>query len=77
LSDSIDQELAAGLLAPPENFAARVMVEIAALPLPEPPRPRARARVVIEWLALAGAVLAGLAQLIPFLFGAWTITSAG
>lgn len=79
-SERIDKALSADLLAPPEDFTARVMAMIAAAPLPAPvPRPP-RSRLVresAEWLALAGAVVAGMAQLLPLLFGLWTYTNTG
>ena len=73
--DALDQALRDDLLTPPEDFAERL---IAALPgrrvAARDPRWR---ESFFEWLALAGAVLAGMAQLIPFLFGIWTFANAG
>lgn len=76
MNDAIDRALKQGLLAPPADFAARVMAEVGKRPLPEPaPRPD-RLRDAIEWLALAGAVVAGMAQLLPLLFGLWIFSTA-
>jgi len=76
-TDRIDRELSAGLLAPHEDFTARVMAEVFARPLPERARRPRRVREAIEWLALGGAVLTGMAQLLPLLFGLWTFSNAG
>ncbi|HZD53347.1 MAG TPA: hypothetical protein VE175_09880 [Woeseiaceae bacterium] len=77
MTDTIDEELQAGLLRVPEGFADRVMAEIAAQPLPARPPTRTSIRDLVEWLAVAGAVLAGASQLAGFLFGIWTFTAAG
>jgi hypothetical protein len=77
LSNWIDKELRAGLLSPPDDFAARVLAALQTHPAPVAARRALRARTFIEWLALAGAVIAGLAQLLPFLFGVWTVSNAG
>ncbi len=80
MSDRIDEALGTGLLAPPADFTARVMAKIDLRPAPEPARRRPRARLAreaVEWLALGGAVVAGMAQLLPLLFGLWTFTNAG
>ena len=80
MNDPIDEALEAARLTPPADFAARVMAEIASHQKPAharlPPRTRL-AREAAEWLALGGAVVAGLAQLLPLLFGLWTFTNAG
>lgn len=74
----LDEMLRAGLLQPPAEFLGRVMSQVAAAPLPAAGRrqPR-RLRTVLEWLALGGAVIAGMAQLLPLLFGFWTFSNAG
>lgn len=77
MTDAIDQELETRLLAPPVDFAERVMAEVCARPLPEPARRPRRVHEAVEWLALAGAVLTGMAQLLPLLFGFWTFSNAG
>lgn len=76
MTDRIDAALSSGLVAPPADFTERVMTAVASRPLPmRAPRPN-RVRDALEWLALAGAVLAGLAQLLPLLFGLWIFSTA-
>lgn len=77
MSDRIDKELKAGLYEPPQDFAARVMADIDLCPLPQRQSPIARTSVLVEWVALAGALIAGMSQLLPFLFGVWTVSNAG
>lgn len=77
LSDVIDKELRAGLLSPPKNFVNRVMAEVDKQPIPAHRPPPAAKRDVVEWLAVAGAVLAGASQLAGLMFGLWTFTTAG
>jgi hypothetical protein len=76
LSESIEQKLKAGLLAPPADFTARVMAAVDRRPLPAAARPPSRLRELLEWFALGGAVVTGLAQLIPLLFGLWIVSTA-
>lgn len=75
MADELDELLTTAFSTPPENFAAGVMQRIAALP--EPAARPCRARDVVEWLALVGAVAAGLSQIVAFVFGIWTISNAG
>lgn len=74
--DAIDEALRAGALAPPEDFVERVMVEVATRPIPRPQQDRMRRQDLFEWLAVAGAVAAGTAQLVGFLFSVWSFTAA-
>lgn len=76
MTDRIDEVLSSELLAPPADFTQRVMTEVASRPLPKRAARPSRVREALEWLALAGAVMAGLAQLLPFLFGLWIFSSA-
>jgi hypothetical protein len=76
MTDRIEETLSLGLLAPPADFAERVMAEVLSRPLPVRTRRPSRVREALEWLALAGAVLAGLAQLLPLLFGLWIFSNA-
>lgn len=77
MTEEIDELLRTDLLTPPDGFAGRVMERIATLPLPGPAAERRRAQDIFEWLALAGAVLAGLSQLLAFVFGVWSVSNAG
>ena len=77
MNDAIDKALRNDLLTPPDGFADQVMALLPARPIPARAHRAVWSESVIEWLALTGAVLAGMAQLIPFLFGIWTFASAG
>lgn len=77
MSDQIDRELKAGLYEPPQDFATRVMADIDLRPLPQRQSPLDRTSDFVEWVALAGALIAGISQLLPFLFGVWTVSNAG
>ena len=72
--NDLDRLMGAPLLLPPADFAERVMRRI--VPLPQPERP-SMLRTSIQWLALAGAGLPAAFQLLSFLFGMWTATTAG
>lgn len=76
MSNTVENELKAGLLKPPPDFTARVMAAVDLRPLPEAARPPSRLRELLEWFALGGAVVTGLAQLIPLLFGLWIVSTA-
>jgi hypothetical protein len=76
MRDDFDELLKSGLLAPPEDFAHRVMQRIAGLPLPELPAQPRGTESMIQWIALVGAGLIGAAQLAAFMFGIWTAAAA-
>ncbi|HEX5125811.1 MAG TPA: hypothetical protein VFW00_03645 [Rhodocyclaceae bacterium] len=74
MSDKLDEILEAGLLEVPDSFSQRLLQHIDQLPWP--------ARVIyvsdiLEWLALIGGGVLGLAQLASFMFGIWTVSAAG
>ena len=77
LNEEWEALLRSGLVEPPDDFAARVVARLP--PSPESARPKSgrRLREMTEWLALAGALLAGIPQLAAFLFSVWTVTIAG
>jgi len=75
--DNLDELLKTELLTPPDGFEARVMQRIAALPSPWAAAKPPKAPDLVEWLAVAGAVAAGMSQLVAFVFGIWAVTSAG
>jgi hypothetical protein len=75
MSDPIEDLLQNGLLNPPDHFATAVMARVAALPVPLPRQ--TPQRTVLQWLALAGAGLVGVGQLVSFMFGVWAATAAG
>ena len=84
MSDRIEKELRAGLYDVSPGFATRVMATVDMRPLPERKVQQATSRglpargsAAFEWLALAGAFVAGMSQLLPFLFGVWTVSNAG
>ena len=77
---NIDALLQQGLLQVPDDFTERVMHAVEHLPLPLPlpiqaaPSPRWTLR--LQWLALMGSTVAGVAQISGFILGIWTATSA-
>jgi len=72
-----EELLKVGLFDPPADFTDRIMEGIAVLPLPDfPPHHPHHGRERIQWLALVGAALLGVAQLAAFMFGIWSATSA-
>ena len=71
MNEDIEALLGKNLFDPPETFLDEVMLRIEFLPLP------ARQTRRLEWIALAGGTIAGLAQLFAFLFGIWAATAAG
>jgi hypothetical protein len=73
---AIDEILRKELLAVPRDFADRVMKRVFELPLPALEGKTRRRQELIEWLAVGGAVVAGMSQLIAFIFGIWTVTVA-
>lgn len=77
MNDLVDTVLERGLLVPPADFTERVIAALPARAAVERSRRRASGRDFYEWLAVGGAVVAGMAQLIPLLFGIWTFTIAG
>jgi hypothetical protein len=77
MHEDFDDLLKDGLLAPPEDFARRVMARVDELPPPEFAALPRRAGARMQWIALAGAGLLGAAQLAAFMFGIWTATAAG
>lgn len=77
MQENFDDLLKAGLYVPPADFKERVMTRLADLPEPEFPRPASRRTERLQWIALVGASLIGGVQLILFMFGIWSATSAG
>lgn len=75
--EDYDELFKAGMFEPPPDFADRVMAEVARQPLPDFPSRPQRLRERIQWLTLFGAALLGAIQLATFMFGIWSITSAG
>lgn len=77
MNDALDKVLGRGLLFPPTGFTERVIAALPARRAVEPSRRRTSVRDFLEWLAVGGAVVAGMAQLIPLLFGIWAFSVAG
>jgi hypothetical protein len=77
MSERLDELLRGALVEPPEGFAERVVAAISVLPVRRPSKQSSRVREVAEWLAVAGAVLAGVSQLVSFMFGLWIVGSGG
>jgi hypothetical protein len=73
----LERLLEAGIVAPPPDFAERVVAAIAALPAPALRAGRAGLRELAEWLALFGAILAGIPQIAMFVFGIFTVSGTG
>jgi len=76
VTDRIEVAMTSDLVNVPADFRTRVMAEIQVQALPVRAASRAQWRAAIEWLALAGTVAAGLAQLLPLLFGLWIFSNA-
>ena len=79
LSKKWDDLLREGLLTPPAQFHASVMVRVAqAAQVSQQPEPmrQGRIRLVVQALAVAAAAIAGLMQLALFSLGIWAATAA-
>ncbi len=74
MDEDWDKLLDSGLLEAPEDFPERVMRRIDGLPLPES---GSRSWEVLQWLALIGGGILGVAQLAGFVFGIWAAVTAG
>jgi hypothetical protein len=73
MSKRLEEMLEDGLLEPPDDFALRVMQRIEIADIPRRPSP---APTRLEWAAVIGGSLAGIAQLMAFMFGIWTAVAA-
>jgi RNA polymerase sigma-70 factor (ECF subfamily) len=69
----LDALVERGLLRVPDDFAERVMRNVAMAPLP-PFRPRWGER--LQWLALSGGALWAAVELAAFTFGIWSVSAA-
>ncbi|MDZ4262960.1 MAG: hypothetical protein U1B30_11605 [Pseudomonadota bacterium] len=65
--------LESGLLTVPDDFTERVMRDVCMTPLPTP---RQRWYERLQWLALIGSAALGAVELLAFIFGLWTATTA-
>ena len=78
-SQTFDELLAQGFLKPPEDFTAQVMRAVQPLPLPiqntDQPMPDTW-RTLAKWLAVLGGAALGAAELVAFMFGLWTASTA-
>ncbi len=74
MDKDLDKLLESGLLEAPEDFPERVMQRIDSLPLPDS---RSRPWEMLQWLALIGGGVLGIAQLAGFIFGIWAAVTAG
>ncbi|MCB1909341.1 MAG: hypothetical protein KDH15_18405 [Rhodocyclaceae bacterium] len=70
MTDPFDELLERGLLDPPADFVARVMLRL------EPRRTEPRWRSWARYSALVGGALFGSAQLLTFALAAWTAGAA-
>ena len=77
MSERLEELLRAALVEPPEGFAGRVVAAISNLPVRNTGKRSSRVREIAEWLAVAGAVLAGMSQLVSFMLGIWIVGSSG
>jgi hypothetical protein len=73
MNKELDNLLKSGLVSVPDDFTERVMREINQLP---EPAPRQIWRVRLQWLAITGTAAVGIIELISFIFGIWTATTA-
>jgi hypothetical protein len=73
MNDELDTLLKTSLLSVPDDFTERVMREIKRLPLAEHPKTWNQR---LQWLAIIGAALLGVFELVTFIFGIWTVTTA-
>jgi hypothetical protein len=71
--EELDALVERGLLRVPDDFAERVMRNVAMAPLP-PFRPRWGER--LQWLALSGGALWAAVELAAFTFGIWSVSAA-
>jgi RNA polymerase sigma-70 factor (ECF subfamily) len=74
MKKDLDELLGSGLLTVPEDFPGRIMRQVEELPVPGR-RPLVRER--LQWLALLGGAIVGIAQLVAFMFGIWAAVAVG
>jgi hypothetical protein len=74
MDEDLDELLGSDLLTVPEDFADRVMQRVGQSPLPTR---RSQAKTRLQWLALIGGTIVGIAQLAAFVFGVWAAVAAG
>jgi hypothetical protein len=80
MDKKLDQFLASDLLEVPEGFAQTVMSRVHELPLPliaELPPTADQPKEWLQWLALIGSAILGVAQLSGFIFGIWAASTVG
>jgi hypothetical protein len=78
MDKNLDHFLASDLLEVPEDFAQAVMTRVHELPLPAGRPPTAdRSQEWLQWVALIGSAIVGLAQLSGFIFGIWAASTVG
>jgi hypothetical protein len=73
MNKNLENLLNSGLVSVPDDFTERVMHEINQLP---EPAPRQIWRDWLQWLAISGTAAVGIIELISFIFGIWTATTA-
>jgi len=73
MNERLDDLLNGEWLTPPEDFVQQIMERVEGLPMPHKPLP---APTRLEWAAVIGGSLAGLAQLVAYIFGIWTAVVA-
>jgi hypothetical protein len=72
--DPLERLLQAEPLDVPQGFSERVMQRITYLPLPAQ---GSQPLEWLQWLALSGGALAGIGQVLSFVFGIWMVSAAG
>jgi hypothetical protein len=80
MDKDLDQLLASDLLEVPQDFAQSVMTRVRELPLPliaVLPPAADRSKEWLQWLALIGGAILGMAQLSGFIFGIWAASTVG
>lgn len=73
MNNDLDSLLQSDLVSVPDDFTARVMLEINRLPQP---MLRPIWRNWLQWLAIFGTATLGLIELFSFMFGIWAATTA-
>jgi len=74
MNEDLDKLLESALLEAPGDFPERVMRRIDSLPVHDS---RSRSWEMLQWLALIGGGILGVAQLAGFMFGIWAAVAAG